>query len=143
MRQTAAALKAALGITDPQTYWERVQTNLAADRIRLVFVADEIAPELRSIVEFLNRQMAETEVLAIEVKQLVDAAGERQTIVPRVVGQTQAARATKAAGGRPTRDPELMRCLARVVAGERNDATVAVAVKDGVLRVRDHGPGFA
>jgi hypothetical protein len=30
-----------------------VKTNLAAERIRLVFVADEISPELRSILEFL------------------------------------------------------------------------------------------
>ena len=95
-----AALEAAFGITDPPSYWERVQTNLAADRIRLVFVADEIAPELRSIVEFLNRQLSETEVLAIEVKQYVDAEGERQTIVPRVVGQTEAARAAKGSRSR-------------------------------------------
>lgn len=92
---SAVALETAFGTIDPSGYWERVQTNLAADRIRLVFVADEIAPELRSIVEFLNRQMSETEVLAIEVKQYVDTEGERQTIVPRVVGQTEAARAAK------------------------------------------------
>ena len=92
---SVVALEAAFGITDPSSYWERVQTNLAADRIRLVFVADEIARELRSIVEFLNRQMAETEVIAIEVKQYVDGEGQRQTIVPRVVGQTEAARAVK------------------------------------------------
>lgn len=66
---SAAKLEAACGVTDPDSYWEMVRTNLAADRIRLVFVSDEIAPELRSIVEFLNRQMSETEVLAIEVKQ--------------------------------------------------------------------------
>jgi hypothetical protein len=92
---SVAALEAAFEITDPGSYWERVQTNLAADRIRLVFVADEIAPELRSIVEFLNRQMTETEVLAIEVKQYVDTEGERQTIVPSLVGQTEAAQAAK------------------------------------------------
>jgi len=92
---SVAALEATFGITDPGSYWEGVQTNLAADRIRLVFVADEIAPELRSIVEFLNRRMTETEVLAIEVKQYVDTQGERQTIVPRLVGQTEAARAAK------------------------------------------------
>ncbi len=59
-------------------------------------------------MEFLNRQMQETEVYAIEVKQYVDAQGERQTIVPRVLGQTEAARATKI--GRPTRrwDRELL-----------------------------------
>ena len=78
-----------LGVTEPDRFWETVQTNLAAERIRLVFVADSIPPELRSIVEFLNRQMQETEVYAIEVKQYVDAVGERQTIVPRVIGRTE------------------------------------------------------
>lgn len=47
--------------------------------------------------------MTETEMLAIEVKQYVDAEGHRQTIVPRVVGRTEAARAAKGAVGRPSR----------------------------------------
>lgn len=105
---SVVALEAAFGVTDPSSYWERVQTNLAADRIRLVFVADEIGPELRSIVEFLNRQMTETEVLANEVKQYVDAQGERQTIVPHLVGRTEAARAakgTRSRTGGPAFDP--------------------------------------
>jgi hypothetical protein len=96
----ATMLNEAFGVSDPESYWATVQTNLAAERIRLVFVADEIAAELRSIVEFLNRQMRETEVLAIEVKQYVDADGARQTIVPRVVGRTEAARAAKSPAAR-------------------------------------------
>jgi hypothetical protein len=96
----AAALERTFGVNDPGQYWAKVQTNLAADRIRLVFVADEIPAELRSIVEFLNRQMSETEVLAIEVKQYVDANEQHQTIVPHVVGRTEAARAAKGAIGR-------------------------------------------
>ena len=48
-----------------------VKTNLQAGRVRLIFVADEIPPELRRIVEFLNSQMDPAEVLAIEVKQFV------------------------------------------------------------------------
>ncbi len=101
----AAALEAAFDVTDPDSYWATVQTNLAADRIRLVFVADEVAAEVRSIVEFLNRQMRETEVIAIEVKQYVDADGTRQTIVPRVVGRTEAARAAKSPAGRGATAP--------------------------------------
>jgi hypothetical protein len=97
-------LREAFDVTDYEAYWETVKTNLAAERIRLVFVADEIAPELRSIIEFLNRQMTETEVLAIEVKQYVDADGERQTIVPRVLGQTEAARAVKRGARQPARE---------------------------------------
>jgi hypothetical protein len=91
------------GVADPDAYWETVKTNLAAERIRLVFVADEISPELRNILEFLNRQMSETEVFAIEVKQYVDADGERQTIVPQVIGRTEAAKAAKSGARRPTR----------------------------------------
>lgn len=44
-----AALDSAFGVTEEDAYWETVRKNLASDRIRLVFVADEIAPELRSI----------------------------------------------------------------------------------------------
>ena len=64
------ALKALLG--NPvliEEYWQNVKTNLQAGRVRLVLVADEIPPEIRRIVEFLNGQMDPAEVLAIEVKQ--------------------------------------------------------------------------
>jgi hypothetical protein len=84
----------AFGIADIDGFWETVKTNLEAARIRLVLVADEVPRELRSILEYLNRQMSQTEVFAIEVKQYVDAAGERQTIVPRVIGRPE--------GGKPS-----------------------------------------
>lgn len=71
-------------------FWQRVKTNLQARRIRMVFVADIIPPELRSIVEFLNAQMDPAEVLALEIKQYVG--GGLKTLVPRVYGQTEGAR---------------------------------------------------
>ncbi len=76
-------------------FWNRVKTNLAAGKLRLVFVGDEIPRELRRIVEFLNGQMSATEVLAVEVKQYVG--GGHQTLVPRLIGQTEAARHAKGA----------------------------------------------
>jgi hypothetical protein len=51
-------------VSDPDDYWAKVQTNLAAGKLRLVFVSDAIPGELRRIVEFLNAKMTETEVLA-------------------------------------------------------------------------------
>ncbi len=70
---------------DASTFWQLVKTNLQAGRVRLIFIADEIPPELRRVVEFLNSQMDPAEVLAIEVKQFV---GENlKTLVPRVLGQ--------------------------------------------------------
>jgi hypothetical protein len=52
-----------------ETFWQRVSDNLATRRLRLVFVADVISPELQRIVEFLNESMARSEVLAVEIKQ--------------------------------------------------------------------------
>jgi hypothetical protein len=91
----AAVVEAFAEVSDPDEFWHNVKTNLAAGKLRLVFVSDAIAPELRRIVEFLNAQMTETEVLAIEVKQYVDADGQRQTIVPTLIGQSEAARRVK------------------------------------------------
>jgi hypothetical protein len=80
-------------------FWQAVDTNLRAGRVRLVFVADAIPPELRRIVEFLNTQMNPAEVLAIEVRQYVGPGFK--TLVPTVIGQTARAAAkgiTRAAG---------------------------------------------
>lgn len=82
-------------------FWQRVKTNLQAGRIRMVFVADSIPRELRRIVEFLNEQMDPAEVLAVEVRQFVGDGVK--TLVPRVVGRTEAAEQRKA-GTKSTRE---------------------------------------
>lgn len=63
-------------------FWELVETNLRAGKIRMIFAADLIPPELRRVVEFLNEQMNPAEVLAIEIRQYVGT-GVR-TLVPSV-----------------------------------------------------------
>lgn len=83
---------------DPDSYWDLVRTNLTAGRIRLLFVADRIPPELRRVVEFLNRQMQPAEVLAVELRQF-EGQGLK-TLVPLVLGQTQEA-AERKGGNRP------------------------------------------
>jgi hypothetical protein len=81
----------------PDEFWKKVETNLHAGKIRMVFVADEVPQKLQRIVEFLNGQMERAEVLAVEVKQYV---GQTQkTLVPRVIGQTAEAQQKKAGGG--------------------------------------------
>ena len=89
---------------DVDGFWEKVATNLDARRIRLLFVADKIPDELARVVEFLNEQMQNIKVLAVEVKQF---RGESmQTLVPRVIGRTSATsgRTTTGRGPRLTRD---------------------------------------
>jgi len=71
---------------DPEEFWERVRTNLHAQRIRMIFVADVIPRELRRIVEFLNEEMDPAEVLVVEIRQYVGDG--LKTLVPRVIGVT-------------------------------------------------------
>ena len=50
----------------------------------MVFVADDLPPELVRVIEFLNEQMSPAEVLGVEVAQFV---GEgHQVLVPRSSG---------------------------------------------------------
>ena len=103
-------LAARLGIEDEpndeadayETFWERVDVNLRADRIRLLFVADRIPDELAHVVEFLNRHMAQIEVLAVEVKAF---RGEGvRALVPRVIGRSAASPAGRTPPTRMTLD---------------------------------------
>jgi len=98
----AAELEAFLGPeTDHHRFWEQVDANIAAGRLRLVFVADRISRELRQIIEFLNSQLTRAEVVAVEVRQLK---GEGiTTLVSDVIGLTAAAVAAKAKGPRSGR----------------------------------------
>ena len=81
-----------------EDYWDTVEANLKAHRVRLVFVADSTPKELRRLVEFLNEEMANVEVLAVEVKQFQRESRKGQTaLVPRVVGMTEAARDKRSA----------------------------------------------
>lgn len=75
--------------SDVADFWQKVDDNLAARRIRLLFVADEIPDSLARIVEFLNEQTRDNiEVLAVEIKQF--SGQNTQTLVPRVIGRTAA-----------------------------------------------------
>ncbi|MDA8332167.1 MAG: hypothetical protein M0027_13405 [Candidatus Dormibacteraeota bacterium] len=78
---------------EPAAFWEKVKTNLEAAKVRLVFVADAIPPELQRIVEFLNEQMISAEVLAVEVRQFKWEQGT--VLVPRLIGRTASAEALK------------------------------------------------
>jgi hypothetical protein len=70
--------------TNEDELWGKVDTNLHAGKVRMLFVADWIPDELRNIVEFLNRQMDPAEVLAVELKHYT---GEgKRILVPQVLG---------------------------------------------------------
>jgi hypothetical protein len=97
-QDASALLSELVGIDgDAAAYWQTVKTNLQAGRIRMLFVADVIPPELRRIVEFLNTQMDPAEVLALELRQYE---GEGlKTLVPIIYGKTEEAQTRKAPTG--------------------------------------------
>ena len=82
-----------LGGKDTDGFWRRVDENLANGRVRLVVAADAIPSELARIVEFLNDQMR-ADVRAVELGWFESANG-RKTLVPRIIGVTERARAAK------------------------------------------------
>ena len=71
-------------------FWDEVARNLAANRLRLLFVADKIPEPLKRVAEFLNAQMPGIEVFTVEVKRF--GSGESQALVPRVFGTTASSR---------------------------------------------------
>jgi hypothetical protein len=83
---------------DVDQFWSAVENNLRQSRVRLIFIADSAPKELRRLVEFLNEQMINVEVLAVEINQFIGKDGQK-AIVPRVIGQTETARDVKRSGG--------------------------------------------
>ena len=79
-------------------YWDRVGTNLRNRKVRLLFVADQIPDSLKRIIEFLNEQMADTEVLGVELCQYVSDQKHR-ILVPNVIGKTTPAQEMKRQAG--------------------------------------------
>jgi hypothetical protein len=103
-------------------FWDSVERNLQSHRIRMLFVADLVPPELQRIVEFLNEQMSPAEVLAVEIRQYIGQGAK--TLVPRVIGRTSQAQATKAGAATLPWDRE--RFLGTL--GQKTDPeTVAIA----------------
>ncbi|MFI2736875.1 hypothetical protein [Streptomyces sp. NPDC018711] len=79
-----------LGDRSPEEFWTTVEERLAAGQMRLLFVADRIPLELRAIVEFLNRQMRQTDVYAVELTQY-RGDGDLRVLVPRIHGEVATA----------------------------------------------------
>ena len=89
---------------DADEFWDEVERNLDANRLRLLFVSDRIPDELARVVTFLNEQMPDIEVLAVEIKRFQGESN--QTLVPRIIGRTTRGSTTRRrrAGSRLTRE---------------------------------------
>jgi hypothetical protein len=74
-------------------FLDRVEANLREGQVRLVFFLEEAPQELKSIVDFLNRQMERSEILLVEARQFSD--GTTKVVVPTLFGYTEQARQVK------------------------------------------------
>ena len=100
---------------DIETYWQTVETNLEAGRVRLLFVIDHPPKELRRLVEFLNEKMEDVEVLTVEIKQYLSADGQR-AVVPRALGvSARRSKETKPSRRHVDRESFLDNCVPEIV----------------------------
>jgi len=74
-------------------YFSRMVENLGEGQIRLVFFLEKAPMELKSVVDFLNKQMERTEVLLVEAQQY-EVEGKR-VVIPALFGYTEEARQVK------------------------------------------------
>ncbi len=77
----------------PDDFFVRLHDNLREGQLRIVFFMEESPTELRSIVDFLNKQMQRSEILIVEARQY-----EREglkVVVPVLFGYTEDARKIK------------------------------------------------
>lgn len=88
-------VRAAFGDIDTEAFWVQIEANLGQGRLRLVIAADELRPEVRRVIEFLNQQFRTLQVFGLEIRCFADQP-DSGVIVSYLIGQTQAADDEKA-----------------------------------------------
>ena len=78
---------------DVDSYFERLENNLREGQVRLVFFMEEAPTELKSVVDFLNKQMERSEALLVEARQYRHQG--TTVVVPTLFGYTEEARLVK------------------------------------------------
>ncbi len=117
-----------LGIALDGDFLERIDSNIGSNRMRLIIASDEIPPELKQIIEFLN-DASDFDIYGIEVQLFSGKDSNRKILAPRLVGLTEAARERKSSstGSRWTYE----RFIEEL---QRESSSEAVAFADELLR---------
>jgi hypothetical protein len=76
---------------DEEKFWGEVEDNLEEGKIRLIIATDELRPEVRRIIEYLNLEMKRARVYGLEIRCYGNESGSL-VLVPTLVGQTQTVR---------------------------------------------------
>lgn len=86
------------GELDIEDFWKTVEGNLKDGRIRLIIASDELRPEVRRMIEYLNNELQNAEVLGLELRSYGEDL-KSLVLVPRLVGQTQSTIDKKGSAG--------------------------------------------
>ena len=68
------------------SFWNTVESNLRAGKMRLVFVADQIPETLRVLIEFMDKTMQNIEVYGVELKPYRN--GDVELLSKNVIGNS-------------------------------------------------------
>jgi len=98
-RQVEDVLREQLGDdVDVEALWVAIDSNLHSGHFRLLIASDELRPEVRRIIEYLNGELRNAEVYGLELK-CYGTDEKTFVLVPRLVGRTQATADLKASDG--------------------------------------------
>jgi len=92
-------IRNAFGREDIEAFWHDVDENLQKGKVRLVIAADELRPEVRRTIEYLNAEMSTAEIYGLELRCYGNDS-DSLVLVPYLIGQTQATADRKGRGGR-------------------------------------------
>jgi hypothetical protein len=118
----------------PEDFFKAFVNHLREGRVRLVFFMDEAPAELKSIAEFLNRQMELAEVLVVEARHF-ESEGTR-IVIPSLFGYTEEARLAK-------REASAARDIRRRWTAETFREDALVRLSDGEIRAVERLLTFA
>ena len=125
-------------------FFQDLHDNLSQGKLRLVFFLEQAPSELKSMVEFLNRQMELTDVLLVEAEMFKH--GEDFLVSPRLFGYTEEARRIKRKSVRGLSgprvkwtDPEVLAAMERQLPAEQLEA--CRKVREMMYRLGDVKPG--
>lgn len=126
-----------LGFGLDNDFLERIDSNIGSNRMRLIIASDEIPPELKQIIEFLN-DASEFDIYGIEIQLFSGKDHNRKILAPRLVGLTETARERKGSsvGSRWTYD----RFVEEL---QRESSSEAVLFADELIRFGEQVSGRA
>jgi hypothetical protein len=81
------------GIDSVESFFSQVLENLKEGQLRIVFFLEEAPNELKSLVDFMNKQMVSSEILLVEARQY--KLNATKVVVPTLFGFTEQARQLK------------------------------------------------